>query len=188
MVFLFRIILCFPCSFLSGPETINTSLNPLPKQSLPEQCSNSRYICQTWRGDDLFEIDSVLLVQLLEDFNLPNGRDRELAPNLKEMRAVNQYVFQNASRGIPTPSRSLSMRIFLTATIYFVSVSFAMNNKKRRHSGGAQLGQCAGGVLAGLGKSGEFREMRTRRCPPRSAVDAAAPGAAGTPTSTGASS
>jgi hypothetical protein len=80
MVFLLRIILCFPCSSLSGPETINTSLNPLHKGSLPEQCSNSRYICQTWRGDDLFEIDDVLVVQLLEDFDLADGRDRELAP------------------------------------------------------------------------------------------------------------
>ena len=36
MVFLFRIILCFLSSSFSGPETINTSLNPLHKRSLPE--------------------------------------------------------------------------------------------------------------------------------------------------------
>ena len=127
MVFLFRIILCIPCSSLSGPETINTILNSPHKWSLPEQCSNSRYICQTWQGDDLFEIDDVLVMQLLEDFNLPDGRDRELAPNSREIRAVNRYVFPNASKGILTSSRSLSMRIFLTAMISFVSISFAMN-------------------------------------------------------------
>jgi len=49
MVFLFRIILCIPCSSLSGPG-----------------------------DDDLFDIDDVLVVQLLEDFNLLDGRDREV--------------------------------------------------------------------------------------------------------------
>jgi len=32
----------------------------------------------TWQGDDLFEIDDVLVMQLLEDFNLPDGLDREI--------------------------------------------------------------------------------------------------------------
>jgi len=66
-------------------------------------------------------------MQLLEDFNLPDGRDRELAPNSREIKAVNQYIFPNTSKGILTSSRSLSMRIFLTATISIVSISFAMN-------------------------------------------------------------
>jgi len=74
------------------------------------------------------------------------GRDRELAPNSREMRAVKQYVFQNASKGILTSSRSVSMRIFLTAMISYVSISFAMNtlpgishNNKKRISGGMDI-------------------------------------------------
>ena len=122
MVFLLRIILCFPCSSLSGPETINTSLNPPRKRSLPEQGSNSHYIFQTWRGVTIsLRLTSCQLItfwwcSFLRILISWMGRDRELAPNSREMRAVNQYVFQNASKGILTPSRSLSMRIFLTAT------------------------------------------------------------------------
>ena len=73
------------------------------------------------------------------------GRDRELAPNSREMRAVNQYVFQNASKGILTSSRSVSMRIFLTAMISYVSISFTMytlpgtSHNKKRISGGMDI-------------------------------------------------
>jgi hypothetical protein len=46
-------------------------------------------------------------------------------------KSHDDYRFQNATRGwgrkILTPSRSLSMRIFLSATISCVCVSFAMN-------------------------------------------------------------
>jgi len=41
MVFLLRIILCFPCSSLSGPETINTSLNLLCTKAV---CQNNALI------------------------------------------------------------------------------------------------------------------------------------------------
>ena len=39
------------------------------------------------------------MVQLLEDLNLADGCDRELAPDSKEVRVANQYEFQNAIHG-----------------------------------------------------------------------------------------
>lgn len=49
---------------------------------------------------------------------------------LKRVESRDKYEFYNAShekgRGILTPSRSLSIRIFFSATISFVSISFAM--------------------------------------------------------------
>jgi len=62
-----------------------------------------------WRGDDLFEIDQlsvdhVLVVQLLEDFNLLDDRDRELT-------TLSLVVHAN----------------LLDCHISFLSVSFAMN-------------------------------------------------------------
>jgi hypothetical protein len=36
------------------------------------RCNVLIQIQQTWRGDDLFKLDDVLVVQLLKDFNLTN--------------------------------------------------------------------------------------------------------------------
>jgi len=58
----------------------------------------SWYICQTWRSDNLFEIDDVLVVQLLQDFNLADGRDRELRRiQFKRVESRDKYEFYNAS-------------------------------------------------------------------------------------------
>ena len=80
-----------------------------------------------WGGDELVELDDVLVVQLLEDFDLADGRDRELRriKNRKPQSQEHHLGKEKKGRrgGILTPSRSLSMRIFLSATISLVSDS-----------------------------------------------------------------
>jgi hypothetical protein len=102
-------------------------------------------IGQTWGCDDLLEVDDVLVVQLLEDFDLADGRDRELrrVTENSEPRNHEGKEKEGATR-TPTPSRSLSMRIFLSATISFVSVSFAMNTCLKRDNDAAELEQRIG--------------------------------------------
>jgi hypothetical protein len=67
----------------------------------------------------------VLVVKLLQDLDLAYGGDRELWRH-SQVRAKNEAARGSSREGTLTPSRSLSMRIFLSATISLVPVSFAM--------------------------------------------------------------
>ena len=82
-------------------------------------------VVTTWGGDDLLELDNVLVVKLLQDLDLAYGGDRELRRH-KQVRAENEAARGSSGENRLTPSRSLSMRIFLSATISLVPVSFAM--------------------------------------------------------------
>jgi hypothetical protein len=54
-------------------------------------------VVTTWGGDDLLELDNVLVVKLLQDFDLAYGGDRELRRH-NQVRAENEAA--RGSRGI----------------------------------------------------------------------------------------
>lgn len=72
-------------------------------------------------------------------------------------------------RGILTPSRSLSIRIFFRATISFVSFSFAMKTCLETITNNELTVLTRRRRPRGIGELRGFQDMRTRRCPPRSA-------------------
>jgi hypothetical protein len=52
-------------------------VNPMDKEHY-QQVHALISIHRTWQGDHLIELDHIRVVQLLEDFNLTYGREREL--------------------------------------------------------------------------------------------------------------
>lgn len=123
-------ILDLPCSSRSGPATTTPNpiiSTPVDKKQVDIRTSNSFLfvVVTTWGSDDLLELDNVLVVKLLQDLDLAYGGDRELWRH-SQVRAKNEAARGSSREGTLTPSRSLSMRIFLSATISLVPVSFAM--------------------------------------------------------------
>ena len=132
------------------PETINTGLASPARLSLAlKQLTQVLILCQPeFVRTMLFEIDNILVVQLL-----PDGRDIELAPNSK-CKQGNTYALT-----LVVHVDILDCHDFLHLRLLLHDQLPGTNHNKKRTSGGAQLGRCACRMQrvrghAGLGKSG----------------------------------
>ena len=137
------------------PETINTGLASPARLSLAlKQLTQVLILCQPeFVRTMLFEIDNILVVQLL-----PDGRDIELAPNSK-CKQGNTYALT-----LVVHVDILDCHDFLHLRLLLHDQLPGTNHNKKRTSGGAQLGRCACSVYAATrdwGDRGSFK-----RCVP----------------------